>query len=167
MNMFFVGIILVGLTLVTLFIVCLLRMICKRCSARRDVKCYNKGECPTNRLPESIHYEELSNVLTLTMEDMYASLQQINIDQYAKPLVITHENEMKSEKNIGQDTSLNNSSTDISSDSSETGSTDSEGYQLPVSSVKALTGQSMTENPIVVADTDNNKNNGDYLTVLN
>lgn len=170
-NMLFMAIFVVGLILVTLFIVYLFRMICKRCSARRDVKCYNKGECPRNRLPESIQYEEISNVLTLSVEDRYAPLQQINMDQYAKPLVGAQENEMKSETNIEHGTFFNDSSTvenpDISSDSSETGSTDSKGYQLPLSSVKALTGQLMTANLIVVADTDNNKNNGEYLTVLN
>lgn len=171
MNMFFIAIFVVGLILVTLLIVYLFRMICKRCSAKRNVKCYNKSERPTNRLPESIHYEEISNVLTLTIEDRYAPLQQINIDQYTKPLVGPQENEMKFEKNIEHNTFLNKSSTvvnlDISSDSSETGSTDSKGYQLPLSSVRTLIGQSMEPNVIVVADTDNSENNRNYLTVLN
>lgn len=76
MNVFFMAIFGVGLILVTLFIVYLFKMICKRCSARRDGKCFNKGECPTNRLPESIHYDVISNVLTLSVEDGYAPLQQ-------------------------------------------------------------------------------------------
>lgn len=170
-NMLFMAIFVVGLILVTLFIVYLFRMICKRCSAKRDIRCYNKGECPANSLPESIHYVEISNVLSLSVDNRYAPLQQSNMDQYAKPLVGPKEHEQKTEKNIEHDTFINSIFTavnqDISSDCSESGSTDSKGYQIPLSSTRGLNEQSMTENLIVVAATDNSENNGDYLTVLN
>lgn len=161
----------VGLILVTLFIVYLFRMICKRCSAKRDVGCYNKGKCPANSLPESIHYEDIPNVLRLSVDNRYAPLQQSNMDQYAKPLVGPNEHEQKTEKNIEHDTFLNNIfsavNQDISSDCSESGSTDSKGYQVPLSSTRGSNEESVTANLIVVAATDNRKNNGDYLTVLN
>lgn len=170
-NMLFMAIFVVGLIFVTLFIVYLFRMICKRCSARRDIKCYNKGECPTNSLPESIHYEEISNVLRLSVDNRYAPLQQSNMDQYVKPLVGPKEHEKNTEKNIEHDTFLNSIFTavnqDISSDCSESGSTDSKGYQIPLSSTRGLNEQSMTANLIVVTAIDNSENNGDYLTVLN
>lgn len=171
LNMLFMAIFVVGLIFVTLFIVYLFRMICKRCSARRDIKCYNKGECPTNSLPESIHYEEISNVLRLSVDNRYAPLQQSNMDQYVKPLVGPKEHEKNTEKNIEHDTFLNSIFTavnqDISSDCSESGSTDSKGYQIPLSSTRGLNEQSMTANLIVVTAIDNSENNGDYLTVLN
>lgn len=170
-NMLFMAIFVVGLILVTLFIVYLFRIICKRCSAKLDVNCYNKGECPTIRLPESMHYEEISNVVSLSVDNRYAPLQQSNMDQYAKPLVGPKEHEQKTEKNIEHDTFINSIFTavnqDISSDCSESGSTDSKGYQIPLSSTRGLNEQSMTANLIVVAATDNSENNGDYLTVLN
>lgn len=170
-NMLFMAIFVVGLILVTLVIVYLFRMICKRCSAKRDVKCYNKGECPANNLPESIHYEEISNVVSLIVDNRYAPLQQSNMDQYVKPLVGPKEHEQNTEKNIVHDTFINSIFTavnrDISSDCSESGSTDSKGYQIPLSSTKGLNEQSVTANLIVVAATDNSENNGDYLTVLN
>lgn len=170
-NMLFMAIFVVGLILVTLFIVYLFKMICKRCSAKRDIRCYNKGECPANSLPESIHYEEISNVLSLSVDNRYAPLQQSNMDQYAKPLVGPKEHEKNTEKNIEHDTFLNSIFTavnqDISSDCSESGSTDSKGYQIPLSSTRGLNEQPMTANLIMVAVTENSENNGDYLTVLN
>lgn len=168
-NMLFMAIFVVGLILVTLVIVYLFRMICKRCSAKRE--CYNKSECPANSLPESIHYEEISNVLSLSVDNRYAPLQQSNMDQYAKPLVCPKEHEKKTEKNIEHDTFINSIFTaviqDISSDCSESGSTDSKGYQIPLSSTRGLNEQPMTANLIMVAVTENSENNGDYLTVLN
>lgn len=168
-NMLFMAIFVVGLILVTLVVVFLFRMICKRCSAKRE--CYNKSECPANSLPESIHYEEISNVLSLSVDNRYAPLQQSNMDQYVKPLVGPKEHEKNTEKNIEHDTFLNSIFTavnqDISSDCSESGSTDSKGYQIPLSSTRGLNEQSMTANLIVVTAIDNSENNGDYLTVLN
>lgn len=170
-NMLFMAIFVVGLILVTLFIVYLFRMICKRCSVKRDIQCYNKGESPTNSLQESIHYEEISNVLSLSVDNRYSPLQQSNMDQYDKPLVGPKEHEQKTEKNIEHDTFINSIFTavnrDSPSDCSESGSTDSKGYQIPLSSTRGLNEQSVTANLIVVAATDNSENNGDYLTVLN
>lgn len=73
-NMFFMVIFVVGLIFVIFVIVYLFRMICKCCFVKWDVKCYNKGECLVNNLLELIYYEEIFNVLSLSVDNRYVFL---------------------------------------------------------------------------------------------
>lgn len=73
-NMFFMVIFVVGLIFVIFVIVYLFRMICKCCFVRWNIKCYNKGECLINSLLELIYYEEILNVLRLSVDNRYVFL---------------------------------------------------------------------------------------------